>query len=200
MRRALRQMKPALSLWSAHLVSRLLLVLARKLGQRFVVRWRQRHRLLVLLRCIGLLLRLRRGELLWGASATAKSRFDSSELLRHHLELARERAQLSLHRIDSGCETGGVADALARIGGRAFLRQRYIRPSLHQRFERGDHRLNIGDLLLEPPDAVGRRRSGCGWGLRSCRRSLLRNRLLLLGKHRSSSDEGQKQGSCQNTR
>ena len=60
-----------------------------------------------------------------------------------------------------GGEAGGIADALACIAGGAFLRQRHVRPRLHQRFERGDHGLKIGDLLLEPADSVGRRRSGC---------------------------------------
>src|SRR5262245_10257160 len=111
-------MKSALSLRSAHLVRG---SLARKLGQRFVVRWRRRQGLLVLLRRVGLLLRLRRGKLLWRAAA-AESCFERAELLRHQLELARERAQLRLHRIDSRGETGGIVDALARSCARTFLR------------------------------------------------------------------------------
>ena len=86
---------------------------------------------------------------------------ERAKLLRHQLELARQRAHLRLDRVDSGGEAGGIADALARIAAGAFLRQRHVRPRLHQRFERGDHGLKIGDLLLEPADSVGWCRSCC---------------------------------------
>jgi len=137
-------------------------------------------------------------------TAAADACLECAKLLRHQLELARQRSHLRLDRVDSGGEAGGTADPLAGIAGGAFLRQGHVRPRLHQRFERRHHGLKIGNLLLEPADAVSRRRSCSSGRLRSCRRGLLRYRLrwllLLLGKHRGSTKEGQKQRSCQYTR
>jgi hypothetical protein len=81
-------------------------------------------------------------------AGAAESRFERTELLRHQFELARQRANLRLERIDPGGDAGGIADALACLSARAFLWQRHVRPLLNQRFERGDHGLKIGDLLL----------------------------------------------------
>ena len=149
--------------------------------QRIVALRRRRQRLIALRRRE----RLRR--------SPPKLGLERTELLRHQLELARERADLRLERIDPGGETGGIADTLACSATGIFLRQRHIWLCLHERFERGHHGLEIGDLLLQPPDSIRR----LCW--RGRRRSLSRRRLLwfglgyvLLGESRASAEEEQK--------
>ena len=118
---------------------------ARELRQRSIVLRRRRQRLIA----------LRRRELLRRARP-AKLGLESTELLGHELELARQRPELRLDRIDPGGETGGIAETLACIAAGIFLRQRHIRLCLHERFERGHHGLKIGDLLLQPADSIRR--------------------------------------------
>src|SRR5512132_1280362 len=83
----------------------------RELRQRSIVlrRWRQR------------LVALRRRKRLRRASP-AKLGLESAELLRHQLELTRQRPELRLDRIDPGGETGGIAETLACIAAGIFLR------------------------------------------------------------------------------
>ena len=137
---------------------------------------------------------MRRRELLRRARP-AKLGLESAELLGHQLELARQRPELRLNRIDPGGETGGIAETLACIAAGIFLRQRHIRLCLHERFERDHHGLKIGDLLLQPADSVRR----CGG-----RRGLSRRCLLwfglgcgILGESRGSAEEKQERRSRQ---
>lgn len=153
-----------------------------ELRQRIVALRRRRQRLIA----------LRRRELLRRARP-AKLGLESTELLGHELELAGQSPKLRLDRIDPGGETGGIAETLACIAGGIFLRQRHTRLCLHERFERGHHGLEIGDLLLDPPDSIRR----CGG--RGRRRGLSRRCLLwfglgrsLLGESRGSAKEEQK--------
>ena len=150
---------------------------SRELGQRSIVLRRRRQRLIA----------LRRRELLRRARP-AKLGLESTELLGHELELARQRPELRLDRIDPGGETGGIAEALACFAAGIFLRQRHIRLCLHERFERGHHGLKIGDLLLQPADSI--RRCG-GRGRRGGRRGLSRRCPLWLGLKRGLLGESQ---------